>query len=101
MANGRFVGLIVVKLDGTDSFTAESLASQLWDCVQLLEQSGVANAVAMLHTGKRAAIVACAPGGDRKLQMTNVAATALHCSTCAWRGRSRSARQWWISARLL
>jgi hypothetical protein len=53
-----------------------AVAGQLLDYVELLEQSGVSNAVAMLHTGKRAAVVARAPGGDRKLQMTAVATTA-------------------------
>jgi hypothetical protein len=78
-ANGRIVGLIEVKKDGTadrDPFTSAAVAGQLLDYVQLLEQSGVSNAVAMLHTGKRAAVVARAPDGDRKLQMTVIATTA-------------------------
>jgi hypothetical protein len=78
-ANGRIVGLIEVKKDGTsnrDPFLSAAVAGQLWDYVELLEQSGVSNAVAMLHTGKRAAIVARAPGDDRTLQMTDIATTA-------------------------
>jgi hypothetical protein len=78
-ANGRIVGLIEVMQDGTadrDPFMSVAVAGQLLDYVQLLEQSGVSDAVAMLHTGKRAAVVACVPGVERKLQMTDVAATA-------------------------
>jgi hypothetical protein len=78
LKNGRIVGVIEVKKNGVaggdkDPFTAAPVAGQLWDYVKLLEQCGIANAVAMLHTGSRAAIVKCAPGVERKLLMTAVA----------------------------
>jgi hypothetical protein len=80
LKNGRIVGVVEVKKKGVaggdkDPFTAALVAGQLWDYVKLLEQCGIANAVAMLHTGSRAAIVKCAPGGERTLLMTAVADT--------------------------
>jgi hypothetical protein len=76
LQNGRVVGAIEVKKNGTEAknpFSAELVAGQLFNYVRLLEQSGVRDAVAMLHTGSRAAIVRCAPGGARTLLMTDVA----------------------------
>jgi hypothetical protein len=77
LLNGRVVGVIEVKKNGTEAknpFSAEPVAGQLFNYVRLLEQTGVRDAVAMLHTGSRAAIVKCAPGGARTLLMTDVAA---------------------------